>query len=192
MAHFLLGAVGSVGVVVAVQPGLQNFWGLAPPSPQHAFLLVGPLEELAKFLPVLILYRIRPAWFSHPAAWIVACASAGGGFGMTETLMKLSRPYNDPYHTLVSVTSGLFHPIVSGMVGWCIARVEGGRIPAAAGGLALAALLHGFWNALAYKDLEWVCLLAMIFAIWFCVRNLGRLFPEEANQPVSSSSAPPT
>jgi len=192
LTHFVAGAVGSFAVVAAIAPWLGDLSGIPRNNPAYHFVIVGPIEEAAKLLPVLVVFCIRPSWFARPIGWFVACAAAGGGFGLTETFMKLGNRNHDSITVLGAVSSGVFHPMLSGMVGFCIAKAGAGRIPAAAAGLALAAFLHGSWNALVSVNLEWICLLAMIFATWFCVRNLGRLFPEEANQPVSSSSAPPT
>jgi RsiW-degrading membrane proteinase PrsW (M82 family) len=192
LSFFASGATLSIAGAWVLQDLLLPVLGRETWSARHQFLIVGPVEECTKFLPVLALAIVRPAWFRDPIAWVVACASTGAGFAVTETFFKMGALPLSPTDAFLRFASGFLHPFLGGMTGFFISKAGSGGVPVTLGGLAFAAFLHGGWNTLAFQELEWICFIALAFTGWFYLRNVGRLFPEENAYAPSSSSAPAT
>ncbi|HTF56741.1 MAG TPA: PrsW family glutamic-type intramembrane protease, partial [Planctomycetota bacterium] len=155
---FLVGALASVGIALTAGPWLLAHSNIRRYSINHAFAIAGPLEEKSKFLPVFLILADRPAWRRDPFAWIIAAAAAGAGFGLVENLGKFQTSRVDTGEALVATCAGLLHPALSGMVGYFVARyaTRDVSVMAGLGGLALAALIHGTWDALAFKGFGWI------------------------------------
>jgi hypothetical protein len=163
---FLLGSASAIGVIFLPLP--VEALGIERNTALHAFLFIGPVEEIAKLLPVLIAMTIADR--RRPFSWIVAAASSGAGFGMVENLFKftISRGSEDAF---IASSTGLLHPLLTALIGYGIARHGwfGGGL-----GLLAAAFLHGAWDALAFSDLWIVCLGLLAVFAWVYFANVDR------------------
>ena len=163
---FLLGSASAIGL--AFLPIPVEALGVEGYTPQRAFLFIGPVEEIVKLLPVL--FAITLADRRRPFSWVVAAAASGAGFGLVESLLKFTL-YRSPEELFISSSAGLTHPLWTGMTGYMIARHGwmGGVL-----GLVLAALVHGLWDALAFKDLGIICFGLLAVFAWVYFLNVDR------------------
>jgi len=173
---FLVGAAAAVTTAEILYPWLLKSTDMRVLSAGHAFAIVGPVEEMAKFLPAFLILTLKPEWRADPLAWVLAAAAAGAGFGFVENLGKFTRGSPDAAASLVASSAGLLHPYLSGMVGYgvALAATRDGRIMAALGGLILAAFIHGAWDALALEGQGWICLGLLGVAAWIYFRKIDR------------------
>lgn len=112
------------------------------------FLIVGPVEEAAKFLAVR-LYGYRSPYFDEPMDGLVLAASASLGFASLENLFYVLG--GGPEVILVRAPiSTLAHVIFGGMWGLALGLSKHSRPSGSltvVAGLAVAALLHGAFDA---------------------------------------------
>lgn len=170
---FLLGAVVSVALVEVLHPQPDPDWQRHD-MVQHMFGVVGPLEEGAKILPVLLVLGFMRSWRADPFTWVLAAASAGAGFGMTENLLKFGFLGRGAGDALLITSAGLGHAVWSGLIGlacmWSASQNH--WMIGAIWGWVVASLLHGLWNALAIEDLAWINLIAFTALAFVYFRNI--------------------
>ncbi|NJO75522.1 MAG: PrsW family intramembrane metalloprotease [Leptolyngbyaceae cyanobacterium RM1_406_9] len=146
---------------------------------------VGVLEELCKALPIY-LFLLRPGKLQDPLTSAFYGATSGLGFAMAEgatysLLYRFSLTRGDldfgSYviaNTIRFVSLPLFHAILAGMVGYFmgLAAINPSRRGAIIFiGVAIAALLHGFYNTFAGNVLG---LLIIGFSILLFVTYIRR------------------
>jgi RsiW-degrading membrane proteinase PrsW (M82 family) len=137
--------------------------GMVVPRMIGFVLGVGVLEELCKALPIY-LFLLRPGKLQDPLTSAFYGATSGLGFAMAEgatysLLYRFSLTRGDldfgSYviaNTIRFVSLPLFHAILAGMVGYFmgLAAINPSRRGAIIFiGVAIAALLHGFYNTFA-------------------------------------------
>lgn len=113
----------------------------------YAMLAIGPVEELAKLLPfVLVMIRLRH--FDEPIDGIVYASFTGLGYAAVENWLYLD--YLTPWEAAArGFASPVVHMLFASIWGLLVARAHvAGRplLPAAASGFAIAALLHGLYD----------------------------------------------
>jgi RsiW-degrading membrane proteinase PrsW (M82 family) len=128
-----------------------------------AFLIIGPVEEAAKFAGPLLLVGLVRRWREEPFEWMLAGAAAGTGFAMTENILyALASP--EAFQLLMMRSLAPMHLLWSGWLGYRIGRRKrgtGGFVRAALAGFLIAAFLHGLWDALCFTGM--VGLLVALF-----------------------------
>ncbi len=171
----LVAAAISRGLYMALEPlGLRyDAFALAdsnlPGLFWYALLAIGPIEEIAKLLPfVLVVLRFRE--FDEPLDGIIYASFIALGYAAVENLIYLS--YLTPLEALARGFAGpVVHILFASIWGYTIgcAFLERRPIwPAAAKGFVIAASIHGLYdfvvlqNALSALPIA----AAVIAAIW--------------------------
>jgi RsiW-degrading membrane proteinase PrsW (M82 family) len=153
----------------------------APGLLAYALLAIGPIEELAKLLPfVLIVLRFKA--FDEPLDGIIYASFIGLGYAATENLH-----YLDYLTPLESAARGFASPVVhilfASIWAYWITRAWLNKRPLTGSlvlGFTLAALLHGFYDFLVLQNPRSSLPIAatLIVAIWiwrlFLMRRLHR------------------
>lgn len=119
------------------------------------FLVIGLIEEYSKYLPVKFLITKRPA-FNEPVDAMIYMMTAALGFAALENVLFIFPIFHDSILEGLEVTANRFlganllHALSSGIVGFFFARAffHPKRHHFIALGIALAALLHTFFNYL--------------------------------------------
>lgn len=149
----------------AVALGEDNPWGLLA----YATLVIGPVEELAKLLPFLLIV-IRLKAFDEPLDGIIYASFIGLGYAAAENVY-----YLEYLTSIESIARGFAGPVVhiifASIWGHWITRARlSGRsivLPAICG-FAIAALLHGMYDFLVLLQPFFALPVAaaLIIAIW--------------------------
>jgi len=152
----------------------------------YLVLVVGLIEELAKFLPVYF-YAFRTEYFNEPMDGLVYASASAVGFlfvedviyvlvgfqlGFSEGMrMVVARILTSPVHLLLASYWGV-------ELGFY--KKDPSRLPKLIFSVALAAFIHGLYNFLAYAGLEFLLfvLVALIAgALARKVKFLNRISP---------------
>lgn len=135
----------------------------------YALLVIGPVEELSKLLPfVLIVLRFRE--FDEPIDGIIYASFIGLGFAAAENLYYLQ--FLSPLEAAArGFASPVVHIVFASIWGHQIgvAKVRGSSVVAAgARGFAIAATAHGIYDFIVLKNPAFALPVAalLIFAIW--------------------------
>ena len=127
-------------------------------------LVVGPVEELSKFAAVWV-GPYRSLYFDEPRDGLVYATAASLGFASLENLLYIVAygpevmALRGPISTLAHVIFGSFWGIGLGMR---VQRERRGRGLWLAGGLAVAAVVHGIFNILLLSLPTWGLLLILL------------------------------
>jgi RsiW-degrading membrane proteinase PrsW (M82 family) len=150
------------------------------------FVVIGPIEELTKFLAVrLYIYR-RPE-FDEPLDGIIYASAAALGFASLENALYV---LDFRAH---GVRWGLFfarallavpgHVLFSSMWGYALGRAKFGRFPVFAM-LALASALHSLYDFLALLPITRPLVLALVVLLFVLVaRQIRRLRADSPFRP---------
>ena len=151
----------------------------------YAVLAIGPIEEVAKLIPfVLVVLRLEK--FDEPMDGIIYASFIGLGYAAVENWQ-----YLDYLTTTEAYARGFASPVVhmvfASIWGHWIAQahLDSRSVPAAAAGsLAIAAGLHGIYDFIVILNPHNALLLAalLIIAIWVWRLRLLRRMQEEASQ----------
>ena len=188
----LLAAAISKGLYLSLDPlGLRydaialaedNTWGLLA----YSMLAIGPIEELAKMLPFLIVV-IRFRAFDEPLDGLVYASFIGLGYATAENFSYLD--YLAPFEAAARGFAGpVVHILFASIWAYWISKARLthkaiGR--AAVAGFVLASFLHGFYDFLVLLQ-PFAALpvaAALIAAIWIWrLRVLRRLHQDAVTQ----------
>ncbi|HZF39404.1 MAG TPA: PrsW family glutamic-type intramembrane protease [Blastocatellia bacterium] len=144
------------------------------------FFVIGPIEELLKFL-VVYFYAYRRKEFDEPLDGVIFSATAALGFAAIENVIYLAR--NDP--TLVLLRGPLSNPghaLFSALWGLSLSKAKAApnmlraRAPVVARGFLMASLLHALFDLLLLAAAEinvgfFGLLIAVMVALFFWVRS---------------------
>ena len=151
--------------------------GFGPACLLQNILVVGPVEEIFKFLPfLLVIYRFRH--FDEEIDGIIYSSVIALGFASYENLQYL--PYMGSLELVGrAIASPLTHTIFSSIWGYTVGRARhAGRsifIPSILG-LLMASILHGLFNACTVTPLVRILSSIIILMIWIWrIRTLERL-----------------
>ena len=187
-----LGAVAagfSQGLYMALEPlGLRLDAGhLADTSSigllAYALLVIGPIEELSKLLP-FVLVIVRLAEFDETLDGIIYASFIALGYAAVENWQYLD--YLTPLEAAArGFASPVIHIVFASIWGYCIARAHiAGRplLPAAVVGLVLAAGLHGCYDYIVLQQPYGAlpCAALLIVAIWLWRLRLIQRLDDEA------------
>jgi len=147
----------------------------------YAVLVIGPVEEIVKFLPFLLV-GIRFHEFDEPVDGIIYASFVALGFATYENLLYLD--YMDGVEMLArGFAAPLVHLMFASIWGYSCSRaqIDGTSLPvAAATGLAVAAFLHGLYDFIMIGLPSWCRPVSalLILAIWiwrmFLIRQLTK------------------
>ena len=189
VAAFLWGAL-----IAALLAGLINTSAhvvfAAATDPEQARLttavFVAPVvEEAAKGLFVLLVWRLRRREFDGITDGMVYAGIAAAGFAFTENIQYLGLAYTEGGE---QVLTGVFiarclvtpfaHPIFTVMFGIGVgvaatSRRTGVRLGAPALGFAIAVLLHGIWNVAAISGGQGLVVVFLLVEIPVFLAFLG-------------------
>jgi RsiW-degrading membrane proteinase PrsW (M82 family) len=158
----LLGLPAGFNLVVAKGQARDIFY--------YSLGVVGPLEELFKFLP-FVLFVMRTRDIDEPADGVVYAASIAIGFASFENLGYL------PYMTGVAffgraLASPLTHAIFSSIWGFFMARARmrgKSELVTALFSLPLAALFHGVFNVLTVSETLRIYSAILVLLLWLLI-----------------------
>ena len=164
------------------------------------FFVIGPVEELCKFLAVRVWAYRRPA-FDEPPDGIVYAAAAALGFAAVENITYVSASGSIDeklliMRSLLSLPAHVMFAVCWG-TGLSIARMRGGAAGflAQVVGLACAAALHGTYDYLALRlSLNWALLPLMImmtYMTWVSIRLLRRASQFAPGKPLAGRGREP-
>jgi RsiW-degrading membrane proteinase PrsW (M82 family) len=153
------------------------------------FLVIAPVEELAKFLVVRGgVYRSRE--FNEPMDGLVYSTAAAMGFASVENLLYLIRYGTDaaPVRALLAVPGHLFF---SGLWGYHLGLAKfsprpGGRVAAA---LVMSILLHGGYDFLVASQVG-LALLAVPLMMFMAAGFLREIDSALERSPMRSEASP--
>ena len=198
LGHLLLAfgfGILAVGVSMALYVALGTVGlrfdagALADESPlallAYAVLVIGPIEEMSKLLPFLVVI-VRLREFDEPLDGIIYASFIGLGYAAVENWQ-----YLDYLTTTEAVARGFASPVVhmlfASIWGHWIARahLEGSSVAKAAiASLAVAATLHGLYDFVVILNPRNSLPIAalLIVAIWLWRLKLMRTLHDEASQ----------
>ena len=152
--------------------------------------VIGVVEETVKFLPFwLVALRLRH--FDEPVDGIIYASFIALGFASYENLYFLA--YLDGFEAVGrAFASPIVHVMFASIWGYSCGRAKlEGRpmLPAALGGLGVAALLHGTYDFFAIGLTPWVHIVppAIILLIWIWRMRLIRRLYTQRREPSSFS-----
>ena len=190
---FLWGAIGCHAIIFLGDWALQN----ARENPGlPAWLVAGPIEEFLKALLPLVIVARSSSLRSHRIEWIVGCAAAGAGFGVTENLlMFVTAPSYE------SVSSLIFLRIVCPLhfaFSLFIGNEAGRRAPDVRAGLLsmllvwlVVSILHSGWNALVVYEL-WIPAACLWLGVLLYLVTTWRALARELRREGAVASPPAT
>lgn len=157
----------------------------------YALLAIGPIEELAKLLPfVIVVLRFKA--FDEPLDGIIYASFIGLGYAAAENLL-----YLEFLTTLESAARGFAAPVVHILFAsiWAhwITRARLGALPigpALISGYFLSAFLHGVYDFLVMLNPVFALPIAatLIIAIWIWRLMLLRRLHQDATSQLNSQS----
>ena len=159
----------------------------------YSILGIGLLEESVKFLPFwLVALRLPP--FDEPIDGIVYASFIALGFASYENVHYLSF-VSGPEALARGVSSPLVHSMFASIWGYTCARaaIAGSRLlPAAAAGLALAALAHGLYDFVTIGLPAWSRPVAamLILGVWLWRMHLIRRLQQEHQAEAAGQGGP--
>ena len=169
MAFF---AGGTTSVIVALV--LYSFLGLFNidddmlSTTLGSFLVIGPVEELAKFTGLLIVYALIRRQFNELTDGIIYMSCVALGFSIIENYFYANAGENSQslliYRAFITTPA---HISFSALVGyaWYRYRKENKPFALVILGLAIASLLHGVYDALAFSPYFNILLLVYLYLI---------------------------
>ncbi|MDX1517358.1 MAG: PrsW family glutamic-type intramembrane protease [Woeseiaceae bacterium] len=160
----------------------------------YAMLAIGPIEELSKLLPfVVVVLRFRA--FNEPIDGIIYASFIGLGFAAAENLYYLN--FLTPFEAVArGFASPVVHILFASIWGHWIgtaALQRSRRLQSAAIGLLLAAGLHGFYDFVVLLNPAWALPIAavLIGAIWIWRLQLLHVLHLDAVQNAAERSPVP-
>jgi RsiW-degrading membrane proteinase PrsW (M82 family) len=127
------------------------------------FLVVAPVEELAKFFAAWLSVGNDPE-YDEPMDGVIYLVAAALGFSTAENLYYISRL---PPAALATrgVFSCFLHASASGLVGfwWSEHRFQGRSVWVIPGALLAACLVHGLFDLIAFSDYRYTFFALAVF-----------------------------
>lgn len=151
----------------------------------YAMLAIGPIEELSKMLPFVLVVRHFRA-FDEPLDGIIYASFIALGYAAVENLQYLE--YLGPAEALArGFASPVVHIVFASIWGHFIARAQlAGRAvwPAALAGLLIAASLHGIYDFVVILNARssLPVAAAIIVSLWIWRLALMRRMRQRASQ----------
>lgn len=153
----------------------------------YAVLVIGVVEELVKFVPFWLI-GMRLHHFDEPIDGIIYASFVALGFATYENIHYLQL-MKGTEAVMRAIASPLVHVMFASIWGYACSRAQmagGALLPAALGGLALAALAHGLYDFAALGLGRWVHIAppAVILTLWIwrlhLIRRLQARWLEES------------
>ena len=151
----------------------------------YATLAIGPIEELAKLLPFLLIV-IRFEEFDEPLDGIIYASFLGLGYAAVENWQYLD--YLTPLEAaLRGFASPIVHILFASIWGYWIGQAvlsDSSTVRAAVIGLAIAALLHGLYDFIVILKPQSALPIAalLILVVWLWRLKLMHDLHKEASQ----------
>lgn len=151
----------------------------------YAMLAIGPIEELAKMIPFLVIV-VRFKEFDEPLDGIIYASFIGLGYAAMENWQ-----YLDYLSSTAALARGFASPVIHILFAsiwghWIAGAHLKGRtiVPAAIAGLVVAASLHGLYDFVVILNPRHALPIAalVIVAIWLWRLNLMRALHDAASQ----------
>jgi len=185
---FLLGMLGAGAAALAYE--LTILLGL-PDHPdgstasvfRYCMFLIGPIEELCKFVPAwFVVFRWKE--FDEPVDGVIYAAALAIGFATLENLFSLAAlPW--PHQLARALTSPLTHSLLSAVWGAGVAKARfdpRSPLPPAvlvAGSLVAAMLLHGLYDFVIFAWGATYLAGGIAFVLWLgMIRHVRRTIAE--------------
>ncbi|HZN10358.1 MAG TPA: PrsW family glutamic-type intramembrane protease [Blastocatellia bacterium] len=189
---FWLGGLATIlalGCNLVGQQFIQSWFGTGASA--HVlllFLVVGPIEELAKLL-VVYFYAYRRPEFDEPLDGVIYSAAAALGFAAAENLIYLWQSQAFEVVLLRGPLSNPGHALFSALWGLALSRAKAApnlwraRLPIVAGGWLAATVVHALFDtmlilAARVSIVFFLVLLGAMAALFFWVRGRIRFYRE--------------
>lgn len=173
---FLFGAAITPLAVALEWLGQSSLSGLPSATLWYMILVVGPTEEILKYL--VFKFKVRKsAFFDEPIDAMIYMITAAMGFATVENIILILNDLDSSLSIIILrfLSATLLHALASGLVGYFIGARKNIFL-----GLAIASFLHGLYNYLAITKLFnflglALLLVFMFFFIWQKLQTLRRL-----------------
>jgi len=163
---FLAGGGASVFVALAIYEILRVF-GIdedAVSTTIGSFLVIGPAEEFAKLVGLIIVYGLIRRQFNELTDGIIYMACVALGFSIIENYFYANSgegsQYLLLYRVFISTPAHISFSIIIGYA-WYRYKVENRPVRIVIGALLTASILHGIFDALAFSP--WFNFLLLIY-----------------------------
>jgi RsiW-degrading membrane proteinase PrsW (M82 family) len=163
---FLAGGSASVFVALAIYEILRLF-GIddsAVSTTIGSFLVIGPAEEFAKLVGLIIVYGLLRRHFNELTDGIIYMACVALGFSIIENYFYANSGEGSQfllfYRVFISTPAHISFSIIIGYA-WYRYKVEKRPVRIVIGALLTASILHGIFDALAFSP--WFNFLLLIY-----------------------------
>jgi RsiW-degrading membrane proteinase PrsW (M82 family) len=137
-------------------------------STTGSFLIIGPVEEFAKLLGLIVVFALIKKQFNELTDGIIYMACVALGFSIIENYFYANAGDNNQYlliyRAFISTPAHISFSVILGYA-WYRYRKEGRPFRTVASAFLVASLLHGTFDALAFSPYFNILLLAYLFFI---------------------------
>jgi RsiW-degrading membrane proteinase PrsW (M82 family) len=166
--------------------------GSVTPLVIGCFVVIGPIEELVKFLAVRLYVYRRPE-FDEPIDGIIYAAAAALGFASIENVLYVldfrGHSVRWPLFFARALLAVPGHVLFSSLWGYSLGRRKFGPHPTA-GMLSIAAFLHGLYDLLALVPMTRPLVLALVGGLFLLVaRQIRALAADSPFRPDAASGS---
>jgi RsiW-degrading membrane proteinase PrsW (M82 family) len=174
---FLAGGVTSVLVAVVFYEILRLF-GLddaAISTTLGSFLIIGPVEEFAKLIGLIVVYNLIRRQFNEITDGVIYMSCVALGFSIIENFFYANSGENSQYllvyRAFISTPAHISFSVIIGYT-WYRYKREKKPFSTVVLALAFASVLHGIFDALAFSP--WINFL-LLFYLYLIIRQTLRL-----------------
>jgi len=167
---FFVGGTSSVVIAIGIYQFLELF-GIdnnAISTATGSFLIIGPVEEFAKLIGLIIVYSLIRKQFNELTDGIIYMSCVALGFSIIENFFYAnageSSQYLLVYRAFISTPAHISFSVLIGY-SWYRHKREGKSLLMVILALFIASLLHGIFDALAFSPYFNFLLLAYLYLI---------------------------
>ena len=175
-----------LGIVATIPAGILNTL-LLPSSIEQAnilylffaaFFVIGPVEEISKYLAMRI-YALKSKEFDEPVDAMIYSVTAALGFATFENFLYISQ-YGPSLILMRAITGCLGHAGFSGIVGYYVGKAKftsPKNNNLVFKGLAIAAFSHGLFNFVLFTQtiLAFLFIPLLIVLVYFLTKRLSEM-----------------
>lgn len=177
-----------LGVLATIPAGIINSL-FVPSSLENAgilmiffaaFIVVGPVEEISKYLAIRV-YALKSKEFDEPIDAMIYSVTAALGFATFENFLYISQ-FGPSLILMRAVTGCLGHAGFSGIFGYYLGKAKFSQPQIKNNnlilkGLAIAAFTHGLFDFVLFTQtiLAFLFLPILIIIVYFLTKRLGEM-----------------
>ena len=144
-----------------------------------AFIVVGPVEEISKYLAIRV-YALKSKEFDEPIDAMIYSVTAALGFATFENFLYISQ-FGPSLILMRAITGCLGHAGFSGIFGYYLGKAKFSQPQIKNNlilkGLAIAAFTHGLFDFVLFTQtiLAFLFLPILIIIVYFLTKRLGEM-----------------